>query len=55
MAMIQINNLNPTGSDLFSDDESYLKELLDSDLDVQGGGIVALSVLTSLIAITFCM
>ena len=37
MAIIQINALNPAGSDLFVDDESYLKELTDSELDIQGG------------------
>ena len=37
MATIQINSLTPAGSDLFSDDESYLKELSDSDLNAQGG------------------
>lgn len=51
MAMIQINNINPAGSDLFTDEESYLKELSDSEMNVQGG-FVALSVLTALIAVT---
>lgn len=54
MTMIQINNLNPAGSDLLSDEESYLKELSDSDMDIQGG-FVALSVLTALISITTYM
>lgn len=54
MATIQINALNPAGSDLFADNESYLKELSDSEMNVQGG-IVALSVLTSLISITLFM
>ncbi len=37
MSSITISNLHPTGSDLFSDSESYLKELSESELDVQGG------------------
>lgn len=37
MAFIQINNLNPAGSDLLSDSESYLEELADADLNLQGG------------------
>lgn len=37
MATININTLNPAGSDLFADTESYLKELSESELNVQGG------------------
>lgn len=37
MASIIISNLHPAGSDLFSDSESYLKELSEEDLGIQGG------------------
>jgi hypothetical protein len=38
MASIKISNLNPTGSDLFADSESYLNELKDEELtSIQGG------------------
>lgn len=37
MATIQINALNPAGSDLFTDSESYLKELTDAELNTKGG------------------
>ncbi|GFE68855.1 hypothetical protein [Chroococcus sp. FPU101] len=38
MASIQINNLNPTGSDLFSNSESYLNDLDESEeLGIHGG------------------
>jgi hypothetical protein len=37
MANITISNLHPVGSELFSDSESYLKELSEEDFGVQGG------------------
>ncbi|MEA5507511.1 hypothetical protein VB735_31340 [Halotia wernerae UHCC 0503] len=39
MATINISNLYPTGSDLFSDSESYMTDLGDSELDNVNGGI----------------
>jgi hypothetical protein len=39
MANISIPNLNPSGSDLFSDTESYMNDFTDSDLDQVNGGI----------------
>jgi hypothetical protein len=37
MANITISNLHPVGSELFSDSESYLKELSEEDFGIQGG------------------
>lgn len=37
MANIAISDLHPTGYDLFSDSESYMKDLSDGELDIQGG------------------
>lgn len=37
MATININALNPAGSDLFADNESYLKDLSEAELNQQGG------------------
>ncbi|MBD2452023.1 hypothetical protein H6G76_33915 [Nostoc sp. FACHB-152] len=37
MTRITIYDLNPTGSELFSDSESYLKELSEAELAIQGG------------------
>lgn len=39
MALIQINNLNSIGSDLFADPENYLEELSEPELHVYGGGV----------------
>lgn len=38
MTTIQINTLKPAGSDLFADQESYLKELSDAELNQSMGG-----------------
>jgi hypothetical protein len=38
MANISILNLNPSGSDLFSDHESYMTELADRELEHVNGG-----------------
>lgn len=38
MATINISDLRPTGSDLFSDSEGYMNELGDSELDIINGG-----------------
>lgn len=38
MATIKIHDLNPTGSQLFSDSESYLNELTDDEININGGG-----------------
>ena len=39
MAMIEISNLNPAGSDLFASEESFLTELQGTDSSqVFGGG-----------------
>ncbi len=38
MAEIKIDNLSATGTELFSDSESYLNELSESDLSTIKGG-----------------
>jgi hypothetical protein len=38
MPTIKISNLHPAGSELFSDFESYMNELGDSELDIISGG-----------------
>ena len=38
MASIKINNLQPAGSDLFNDSESYLNELTENELAMTHGG-----------------
>jgi hypothetical protein len=37
MSSIAISNLNPTGFDLLSDSESYMRELSDIELNAHGG------------------
>jgi lactobin A/cerein 7B family class IIb bacteriocin len=40
MATINISDLHPTGSELFSDSESYMSELGDNELASVNGGIL---------------
>ncbi|MBC1197395.1 hypothetical protein H0901_19600 [Microcystis aeruginosa BLCCF158] len=43
MANITISDLRPAGADLFSDSESYLKDLTDREMtDTLGGGFMFL-------------
>lgn len=37
MPTIKIDDLRPTGAELFSDSESYMNELGDGELDIYGG------------------
>lgn len=37
MSTIKVSDLQPVGFDLFSDSESYMKELSDEELTLQGG------------------
>ena len=47
MASIKIDNLQPAGSDLFNDSESYLNELNNQELDfVNGGSIIIIIIVT---------
>ncbi len=39
MATIKISDLQPVGTDLFSDSESYLNYLTDDELNLTKGGI----------------
>ena len=43
MAKINVSNLHPVGSDLFSDSENYISELSDNELGTINGGIAASS------------
>ncbi len=56
MANITISNLHPAGSDLFSDSESYLSQLSEAELNIQGGlmstGMCAVASLTIVIMAT---
>ncbi len=38
MASIKISELHPAGSDLFQDSESFLNELTEDELGLEGGG-----------------
>lgn len=37
MASITISDLRPAGYDLFSDSESYMKDLSEAELGIEGG------------------
>lgn len=37
MSSIKISNLQPTGLNLFADSEGYLKDLAESEQNIQGG------------------
>ena len=39
MPTIQLRELQPAGSELFQDDESFLNELSEKELLVQGGAV----------------
>lgn len=39
MATINIPNLRPAGSELFSDSENYMSELIDGELNYIKGGV----------------
>lgn len=43
MATINISDLRPTGSELFSDSESFMEELSSGELGIQGGIINTLA------------
>jgi bacteriocin-like protein len=50
MATINISDLRPTGSDLFSDSESYMSELGDNELASVNGGILTSPVCAAVVA-----
>ena len=50
MATINISDLRPTGSDLFSDSESYMSELGDNELGSVKGGILTSPVCAAVVA-----
>lgn len=40
MSEIKITNLEPAGSEFFVDNEGYLSDLSEDELNVWGGGVV---------------
>lgn len=38
MASIKVADLRPIGSDLFSDSQSFLNEISEEELGIEGGG-----------------
>ena len=50
MANIKVNDIKSTGSDLFSDSESYFTELSETELNTTTGGSPALILLLVLLA-----
>lgn len=50
MSSIQIVDLNPAGSNLFLDSESYLNELTQEELSLSGGGTPAYAVTALVVA-----
>ncbi|MBW4500513.1 MAG: hypothetical protein KME57_13360 [Scytonema hyalinum WJT4-NPBG1] len=50
MATINISDLRPTGSELFSDSEGYMSELGDSELDIVNGGILTSPVCAAVVS-----
>lgn len=43
MSEIKITNLEPAGSEFFVDNEGYLNDLSEDELNVWGGGSVVIS------------
>jgi hypothetical protein len=41
MSNISIFNLNPTGSELFADDESFMADLIEQEFSSVNGGLIA--------------
>ncbi|MDZ8134784.1 MAG: hypothetical protein RM049_05695 [Nostoc sp. DedQUE04] len=52
MATINISDLRPTGSDLFSDSEGYMDDLVDSEIGAIKGGLVGLIVVGTIVLAT---
>ncbi|MGM3308783.1 hypothetical protein ACSQ6I_22865 [Anabaena sp. WFMT] len=51
MSAISIRDLNPAGADLLFDNETYLNELTDSELDFTQGG-ASPAVVTAVLAVS---
>ena len=52
MASIKINNLQPAGSNLFNDSESYLSELTETELNTNNGGLIPTVVIVTVVVTT---
>lgn len=50
MATINISDLRPAGSNLFSDSEDYMSELSDSEIDNVNGGILTSPVCAAVVS-----
>jgi hypothetical protein len=54
MTNIVISNLFPAGSDLFLDNESYMTDVSDRDLELVNGGLFTSTTIThTLVTLTF--
>ncbi|NEP34869.1 hypothetical protein [Moorena sp. SIO3B2] len=51
MANIKVNDIKPAGADLFTDDESFINELSNDELNIVGGQKFATDALSSLYSI----
>ncbi|WP_293075286.1 hypothetical protein [Moorena sp. SIO3H5] len=51
MADIKVNDLKPAGAELFADDESFINELTNDELNIIGGQELAAAVLSSTLSI----
>ncbi|MDZ8241874.1 MAG: hypothetical protein RMZ69_32855 [Nostoc sp. ChiQUE01a] len=53
MATIKIHDLSPAGSELFHDSESFLNELTDEELGVNGGRALASVSISVTVTVTY--
>lgn len=51
MASIVISDLHPAGFDLFSDSEGYMRDLVDTESDGLYGGLPALVIYATVLAL----
>lgn len=54
MANITLSNLNPVGSDLFSDSESFMHDLSNSETNLVNGGLSPLLVVAGAVLLAGC-
>lgn len=44
MANIEVNDIQPAGAEFFADSESFLNELSNDEMNIQGGGVSTVSI-----------
>lgn len=54
MATITLSNLNPAGSDLFADSESFMHDLSNSETSLVNGGLSPLLVVAGAVLLAGC-